>query len=327
MDIARIASKRSFLLGLLGLILVMLATLPLYASGYTPILMTSIFMYVILTVSWVMFSGPTGYMSLAPAAFFGVGLYTSAILMPISGQLLPLPIVIFVAGLISAVVALGVGALTLRLRGIYFAIFTFGLVLLIMQLLLFFELHVMGIRGRFVFVVDYNTIYYAMLAVFVLLMITAYFIRRSKFGLALQSIGQNEAAAAHSGVNVTLVKVFTFAISAFFMGAAGATIATRWTYIDPYIDFNVLFSFLPVLMAIFGGMGQLYGPVIGAVIFAYLQETLITEFPELYMLIFGVVLIGAILFMPNGLAGLIQKLVELIQKRRKGGSVEEHVDT
>jgi branched-chain amino acid transport system permease protein len=327
MDIARIASKRSFLLGLLGLILVMLATLPLYASGYTPILMTSIFMYVILTVSWVMFSGPTGYMSLAPAAFFGVGLYTSAILMPISGQLLPLPIVIFVAGLISAVVALGVGALTLRLRGIYFAIFTFGLVLLIMQLLLFFELHVMGIRGRFVFVVDYNTIYYAMLAVFVLLMITAYFIRRSKFGLALQSIGQNEAAAAHSGVNVTLVKVFTFAISAFFMGAAGATIATRWTYIDPYIAFNVLFSFLPVLMAIFGGMGQLYGPVIGAVIFAYLQETLITEFPELYMLIFGVVLIGAILFMPNGLAGLIQKLVELIQKRRKGGSVEEHVDT
>jgi branched-chain amino acid transport system permease protein len=161
----------------------------------------------------------------------------------------------------------------------------------------------------------------------VLAMFTAYFIRRSKFGLALQGIGQNEEAAAHSGVNVTMVKVLTFAISAFFMGAAGATIATRWTYIDPGIAFNVNISFLPVLMAIFGGMGQLYGPVIGAVIFAYLQEILITKFPELYMLIFGVVLVGAIIFMPNGLVGVIQKLIEWVRKRRKGGSVEEHANT
>ena len=80
MDIARITSKKSFLLGLLGLILVLLATLPLYASGYTPILMTSIFMYIILSVSWTLFSGPTGYMSLATAAFFGVGIYTAAVL-------------------------------------------------------------------------------------------------------------------------------------------------------------------------------------------------------------------------------------------------------
>ena len=165
----------------------------------------------------------------------------------------------------------------------------------------------MGIRGRFVVVVDYNTIYYAMLIILVVLMLTVYFIKRSRLGLALQSIGENEEAAAHSGVNVTMVKVLIFALSAFFMGAAGATIATRWTYIDPYIAFSVLFSFLPVLMAIFGGMGQLYGPVIGAVIFAYLQEILVTKFSELYMLIFGVVLVAAILYLPEGLVGLIQK--------------------
>jgi len=140
------------------------------------------------------------------------------------------------------------------------------------------------------------------------LMLTAYFIRRSKFRLALQSIRENEEAAAHMAINVTMVKVITFAISAFFIGAAGATIATRWTYIDPGIAFNPLLSFLPVLMAIFGGMGQLYGPVIGAVIFAYLQEFLITRFSELYMLIFGVVLVVAILYLPNGLVGLVQKL-------------------
>jgi branched-chain amino acid transport system permease protein len=323
MDIARVTSKRSFLLGLLGLILVILATLPLYASSYTPILMTTIFMYVILTVSWTLFSGPTGYMSLATSAFFGVGLYTAALL----GENVPLPVFIFIGGLASFIVALLVGALTLRLRGIYFAIFTFGLVVLIMQIILYMELQVFDVRGRFVVLIDYNTIYYAMLGLLVVLMLTAYFIRRSKFGLALQSIGQNEEAAAHMGVNVTMVKVITFAISAFFMGAAGATIATRWTYIDPYVAFNVFFSFLPVLMAIFGGTGQLYGPVIGAIIFAYLQEKLITTLPYYYMLIFGIVLVAAILFMPNGLVGVIQQLVRLIQKWRKGGSVEEHVDT
>jgi branched-chain amino acid transport system permease protein len=316
MDIARVTSKKSFSLGLISLTLVLLATLPLYAAGYTPILMTTILMYVILSVSWTLFSGPTGYMSLATAAFFGVGIYTAAFL----GEMLPLPVFIFAGGLISFIVAFLVGALTLRLRGIYFAIFTFGLVMLISHLLMFWELHVYGTRGRFVIVIDYNTIYYAMLGIFVICLLTAYSIRRSKFGLALQSIGENEEAAAHIGINVTLVKVVNFAVSAFFIGAAGATIATRWTYIDPGIAFNPLFSFLPVLMAIFGGMGQLYGPIIGAIIFSYLQEVLITRFSELYMLIFGIVLVIAILYMPNGLVGLIQKW-------RKPGSGEQHADT
>jgi branched-chain amino acid transport system permease protein len=314
--------KRRLLIsgGILLPALALLATLPIYAAGYTPILMTTLIMYTILAVSWALFSGPTGYMSLAPAAFFGVGIYTAALL----GEYVPLPVFIFIGGLASFIVAIGVGALTLRLRGIYFAIFTFGLVLLIAQLLMFLELHVFGIRGRFVVVIDYDTIYYAMLTIFAALMLTVYFIKHSKFGLALQSIGDSEEAAAHRGVNVTMVKVITFAISAFFMGAAGAAIATRWTYIDPGIAFNVLFSFLPVLMAIFGGMGQLYGPVIGAVIFAWLQEKLMTAFPELNMLIFGVVLICAIVFMPNGLVGLIQRL---IQKWRKGDAAGQHANT
>jgi len=315
MDITSITSRKWFSLGLIGLILVLLATLPLYATGYTPILLTTIFMYIILAVSWTLFSGPTGYMSLATAAFFGVGIYSAAFL----GKTLPLPVFIVSGGLISFIVALLVGALTLRLRGIYFAIFTFGLVMLIANLLLFWELHVMDTRGRFVVIVDYNTIYYAMLVIFVALMLTAYFVRRSKFGLALQSIGENEEAAAHIGINVTLVKVINFAMSAFFIGAAGATIATRWTYVDPYIAFNPLFSFLPVLMAIFGGMGQLYGPVIGAVIFAYLQEILITRFAGLYMLIFGIILVIAILYLPNGLVGLIQRLVQKLWKRVSRG--------
>jgi branched-chain amino acid transport system permease protein len=105
-----------------------------------------------------------------------------------------------------------------------------------------------------------------------------------------------------------MVKVSTFAISAFFMGAAGAIMATRWTYIDPKIAFNPLLSFMPVVMAIFGGMGQLYGPVIGAALLTYLEQFLITRFPYYYMLIFGIIMLVVILYLPEGLAGLIQKL-------------------
>ena len=164
-------------------------------------------------------------------------------------------------------------------------------------------------------VTDNETIYFIMLGIFVLLLITTFLIRRSKFGLALQSIGEQEDAAGHSGVNVTLVKVVTFAVSAFFMAAAGAVMATKWTYIDPGIAFNIQLSFLPVLMAIFGGLTSLWGPILGGAAFAYLEELLLTKFPYYYMLIFGVVLVITMLYLPGGIFGLVQKL----RKRIAGG--------
>jgi branched-chain amino acid transport system permease protein len=324
MGITTFTSKKLWGGGVLLLLFAALAVLPLYITGYTPVLMTTIFMYIILTVSWVIFSGPTNYISLASAAFFGVGIYTMAIL----GDQLPLLVVVCLGGLISFILALLVGLLTLRLRGIYFTIFTFGLVMLIMYILLYYEYNITQTRGRFVVLESNATVYYVIFGILVVTLLTAYFIRRSKFGLALQSIGQNEEAAAHSGVNVTMVKVMTFAISAIFMGAVGAIMATKWTYIDPSIAFKPFYSFLPVLMAIFGGMGQLYGPVIGAAIFSYLQEVLITKFSELYMLIFGVVLIGTILFLPNGLVGVGDWLIKWLgRKLRRGGSAVQNADT
>jgi branched-chain amino acid transport system permease protein len=311
MNLSGFNLKRPWGPGVFLLVVVFLATLPFYASQYTIILLTSILMYIVLAVSWSVFSGPTGYISLAPAAFFGIGIYTAAIL----GNELPLPLVIIIAAAIVFVVALLVGALTLRLRGVYFAIFTFGLVELSKHLMLWYEEKFTGTRGRFVVLVDNETIFYVMLAIFVVLIIVAFLIRHSKYGLALQSIGEYEEAAAHMGINVTRLKVITFAVSAVFMGAAGAIMATRWTYIDPYIAFYALFSFMPVLMAIFGGLGQFYGPILGAAILAYLEELLLTKFPYYYMLIFGIILVVAILYLPQGLAGLIQN----IQNRISGG--------
>jgi branched-chain amino acid transport system permease protein len=321
-----LTSRRFVAPGLVTLIvLVLLATLPRYATAYTIILLTGILMYIILTVSWVIFSGPTGYISLAPAAFFGVGIYTSAIL----GKALPLPAVIAMGGLASFCLALLIGALTLRLRGIYFTIFTFGLVELIKNLLLWYEVNITGTRGRFVILVDNKTIYYGMFIIFVMTLLTAYLIRRSKFGLALQSIGESEEAAAHIGINVTLLKVVTFAISAVFTGAAGSIIATRWTYVDPYIAFNYLYSFMTVLMAIFGGMGLFYGPILGAAVIAYLEEILITRFPYYYMLLFGLILVVVILFLPKGLVDLIQRSRAAYRQLRwqKGDGARKHANT
>jgi len=309
MDSVRVVYKRPFSLGLLFLGLILLATIPLYVPPYPVISLTSIIMYVIITVSWAIFSGPTRYISLASAAFFGVGVYSSAIL----GEVFPLPVVIACGGLVSFMLALFIGLLTLRLRGMYFIIFTFGISELIRHFLLWWETNFMGTVGRWVVAVDHTTVYYIMLIIFVVALLTAYLIRRSKFGLALRSIGENEEAAAHIGIDVTVLKTIIFAVSAFFMGAAGAIMATRWTYIDPKIAFNPLFSFMPVLMAIFGGTEQLYGPVFGAALLAYLEEILITKFPYYYMLLFGIILVVVILFLPTGLTGLIEKW-------RKGGS-------
>jgi branched-chain amino acid transport system permease protein len=303
MDRFKMISQKPFFFGLLFLIFMLLVALPLYVPPYFVILLTNIFMYVTLTVSWTIFSGPTRYISLASAAFFGIGIYTSALL----GKTLPLPVVIMAGGLFSFILAIGVGLLTLRLRGMYFIIFTFSISELIRNFLLWWETNMTGTVGRWVVIVDHVIVYYVILIIFALALITAFLIGRSRFGLALKSIGEQEEAATHIGINATLVKTITFALSALFMGAAGAIMATKWKYVDPRIAFSPLLSFLPVLMAIFGGTGQLYGPVFGAAIFAYLEEILTTKFPYYYMLLFGSILVVVILFLPHGMVGLVQK--------------------
>jgi branched-chain amino acid transport system permease protein len=161
----------------------------------------------------------------------------------------------------------------------------------------------------------------------VVTVLAVYFIRRSRLGLAMQSIGGNEEAAEHMGVNTTMVKVLTFAISAIFMGAAGVVTAPSLIYVNPGIAFSLSYSFLPILGAVFGGMGQLYGPVIGAVVFGYLEKTLKAQFATYFMLGFGIIMVAVILFLPNGIVGLVPMLQDKLRKLRKGGQAEQHVNT
>lgn len=286
------------------LILAFLVAVPFISKPYTVILLKNILMFVALTLSWALFSGPTGYISLATAAFYGAGIYTAAYL----GDVLPLPVMVLCGGVASFLLALIIGAITLRLRGIYFAIFTLSSVELIKHVLHWIEITVLGKRGRPVVKVSDSTVFYVILIIVVLLLVTTYFLKRSRYGMAMSSIGSCEEAAAHIGVNVVRVKVFTFALSSFFIGLTGAIMATGLIYIDSQIAFDLNYSFFPTLMATFGGLGNIFGPVIGAVLFSYLREILITKFPYVYMLIFGLVMILTILYLPNGIIGLAQTI-------------------
>ncbi len=306
--------KLGFDIGIPLAILVILGFLPNYGWEYGVALFSNFLVFIILTISWTMFSGTTGYISLATAAFYGLGIYAGALFYPVTGAVFPLFIVVLIAAAASFVLAFIIGAITLRLKGIYFAMFTFGLVLLFKEVIFYWEIVIEGTRGRIVALESNETVYYYLLGIFVLTMLVAYFIRRSKYGLALQSIGENEEAAAHTGVNVTMTKILTFAISAIFMGATGVIMATKATYVDPGTAFNPMISFSPALMAIFGGMANIWGPAIGAVIFTYIQEILQTgNLKNYYMLIFGVILIATILYLPSGLMGLIQNLWKRIK--------------
>jgi branched-chain amino acid transport system permease protein len=155
-----------------------------------------------------------------------------------------------------------------------------------------------------------------MLIILVVTLGVCYGIGRSRYGLALRSIGQSEEAADHIGVNITAVKIGVFAVTAFFVGATGSTMATRWTYIDPSIAFNPLFSFMPILMAAFGGIGSITGQIIGAVALTLLADILLTEFPYYYMLVYGIILVVVIVFLPKGIIGLGETLSKRKRKER-----------
>jgi branched-chain amino acid transport system permease protein len=276
--------------------------LPIWSSTYYLSVVMSVFLYVILTVSWSMFCAPSGYMSLASASFFGVGVYTMAVF----GGELPAVIIILIGGLLSSLLALLVGLSCLRLKGVYFSIFTFGLSELILNAVLFYEMEVTGTVGRMVIDINETHAYWAMLSVIVILLISVHLLKRSRYGLALRSIGQGELAASSMGVNINAVKVTTFLFSACFMGIAGAIMVTQWTYVDSRTAFNMFYSFMPALMAIFGGVQKINGQILGAIILTLLAESLLISFPYLYMLIFGTLVVLVILFFPKGLIGIME---------------------
>jgi branched-chain amino acid transport system permease protein len=281
-----------------------LAPLPIVAGSYWMALLVNILMYATLATAWALFSGPTHYVSLATAAFFGLGAYTMAFL----GETLPLPLVYAVAALIGAVVATVVGLSTLRLSGVYFVIFTFGLAELVRQLVTWAEAKYGGTVGRFVFIdVTQQGIYWMLLSLLVAILLSGFAIQRSRLGWALRAIGEDETVARHAGIDTTVSKVAVFVVSATFMTLVGAIMAPRWTYIDPSIAFNPIISFQVLIMALLGGAARLYGPILGVVPLAILFEILQANFPNYFSILLGLAFLVIVYFVPSGIVGLIDQ--------------------
>jgi branched-chain amino acid transport system permease protein len=197
------------------------------------------------------------------------------------------------------------GAAVLHLRGTYFAVLTFGMTELIRHAITYFEKSVTGTVGRVLSVVpDRDTIYLTMLGLAVAAVALSITVRRTRFGLALSGIGSDEQRAQTLGVNTRWVKLAGFMLTAAFAGAVGAAMSVRWTYIDPHTVFNPFIGFQTVLIALIGGALTLWGPLIAAIVFSLLAETLRLQAPQIYMMSLGLLLILSVLYLPGGLASL-----------------------
>ncbi|WP_315812215.1 branched-chain amino acid ABC transporter ATP-binding protein/permease [Bradyrhizobium sp. SZCCHNR2028] len=276
--------------------------LPLYANGYYLALGISILYFTVLATAWAMFSGPTRYVSLATAAFFGIGAYTAAV----TGETLSWPLQLMTAGGVGAVVAAITGLSTLRLSGIYFIIFSFGLAELIRQLVIWYEVNIHKSVGRYLFSdITQEMLYWQLCALTALVFLAGFLLTRSRYGLALRAIGADETAARHSGIDATAVKLGVFILSAVFMSVTGAIMAPRWTYIDPAIAFNPMISFQVVIMALLGGAGSLIGPVLGVIPLVLLFEVLTAALPNHFSIVLGLIFIGIVMALPRGVIGLV----------------------
>lgn len=286
------------------------ALLPVYGSAYWLTMGTTMAMFAVLATSWALFSGPTHYISLATAAFFGVGTFVTGLWF----QSLPfwtLPLIAAVAG--AALAAL-VGLVTLRLSGVYFVIFTLGLAEMVRQIFTWVQ-NQTGARGMYVLTsLTEKEIFWMLLALGTLVYLAGWLIGRSRLGFALRIIGNDETVAKHSGIDTARAKVLLFMVPGAVAAAAGAMLAPRYIYIEPATAFAPLLSFQVVIMALLGGTGRLWGPIAGVIPFTLLWEVITRQAPNQTLLLLGLAFLLIVYVLPGGFVGLWDRL-----RRRWGG--------
>ncbi len=294
------------------LVLFPLVTLSGYNFNYVLHLLLYAFMYIAMASSWNILGGFAGYISIGHNVFFAIGGYFSGMLLAKFGisTLLTAPL----AGLLALAVGFAVGFITLRVRGPSFIISSIAL--LMVTRIVFdnwdfiggsngITLPQMELPVRFVKV----PFYYGMLTLAVITLVVSYFIRHSKFGLGLRALSQDEIKAECAGINTRLYKIMAFAISGFFVGAAGAMWGEYLTYIRPNIFLVILVAANMVLMCILGGKGTVAGPTVGAILLIAFNEFFVSQFgaSQINILGTGVVMLLALMFYPNGVVGTLEK--------------------
>ncbi len=289
--------------------LVALALLPFALSPYTHNLMTLSFLFVATALAWNWLGGYAGQISFGHAAMFGTGGFVAARIL-LAGALPP-PLAWIAGGLVAGAYALIWGHPTLRLRGPYFSIATIGVGEATRLVFTYWDKFTGGSSGLSLPMVPgaKRTLYWEALAFLALIAVASWAIRRSRLGLALFAIRGDVEAAADVGISATFYQDLVLFLSGAATGIAGGIYASYFSFIEPndMLGFDRSISF--VLMAVIGGVGTILGPVLGAVVFVLLRQFLIGSYPQLYLGLYGALLIAVILFEPLGLMGLGHRLV------------------
>ncbi len=292
----------------IAILMIFLISVPFVASDYWVTLLTLILIFTVYAAGWNLFSGLTGYTNFGLAWFIGVSGYVSSLLIADYSLywLFAWPI----GAIFTSFVSIGVGYILLRIKGVYFAISMVALTEGTRELFGTEYLSPMTHGGKgvpFVAGISLSTLYWAILLLAVITLVLCYKITSSKFGLRLLAIREDEQAAETLGIHTTKDKIIAFVLSAFLVGLAGAIHFTYQNYIDPSFAFSIHLTLTPIVMTLFGGVGTVFGPVIGATLFTFIHEILWAELTLLYMAIFGGILMALILFFPQGLLGWMKE--------------------
>ncbi len=280
--------------------------------------------YVVLSTAWNILGGYTGYTNFGTGAFFALGAYTAVVLHKLPELLqktwavtipgIPLPVMILVGGIVSGIIGLGTGYLTLRLRGVFFAIATLAMAIVVQTLIVNWD-YVGGSRGIYIIrpanapmgggYIQY--LYTLMMLLAVVSVAIARTIERSRLGLGFAAIRDDELAAEAGGVPTLRLKLIATTLSGALMGMAGAPLPYYVTYLDPTSSFNLAYAVNSVAMPVIGGMTSWIGPVIGAILLGTIQQlATVTISSALNLLIVGLLLIFFVIIAPNGIVGLVR---------------------
>jgi branched-chain amino acid transport system permease protein len=296
---------RRWLLPLVALVVVLLAVAPWFASDALVQFGINALMMAVLAQGWNIIGGYTGYASFGNSAFYGLGSYGVAIAM-VQWEL-PFAVGLAFGVVLAVAFAFLLGLPVLRLRGHYFAIATLGLALVMTAIVSNIPLAGENI-GLVLPPLNNDRLFYELfLVLLALATLTVFWLTRSRFGFGLIAIRENEEGAAVMGVNTTAFKVMAFALSGVFSALAGGLHAYWITFLDPDSAFDISLNVKMIIMAVFGGPGTVFGPVVGAFVLSGVSEVLASKVTSVAGVFFGAVVVLAVVLMPRGLADVIRR--------------------
>jgi branched-chain amino acid transport system permease protein len=279
--------------------------------------------YVVLSTAWNILGGYCGYVNFGSAAFFALGAYSTVAMHKVYP--VPIPVLVIIGGVVSGVVGLGMGYLTLRLRGAFFAIATLALAVVLQTLIVNWDF-VGGSRGAYIVrpesIAPFGSYIKYLFLIMMLLAVgsitIARVIERSRLGYGFATIRDDELAAEASGVPTLRLKLIATTISGALMGMAGAPFPYYIGYLQPSSAFGLDYTVNAIAMPLIGGTTSWAGPLIGAILLGSLQQiATVTISSAVNLLIVGFLLVGFVIVAPNGIVGLVSKFLQ----RRPVGQV------